>query len=79
MEERNIKMDKYYFELKCGVSGLLDDGRFYNVLSIPSIMMCSNGTFKYGDIEVGINNEYHKMRIDEFISHIKTIGNLTVK
>ena len=72
-------MDKYYFELKCGASGWLDDGRFYNVLSIPSIMMCSDGTFKYGDIEVGISNEYHKMRIDEFISHIKTIGNLTVK
>lgn len=72
-------MDKYCFELKCGSSGLLDDGRFYNVLSIPSILICSDGTFKYGDIEVGINNEYYKMRIGEFISHIKTIGDLTVK
>lgn len=72
-------MDKKYFELKCGTSGWLDDGRFYNVLSIPSITMCSDGTFKYGDIEVGINNEYHKMRIEEFISHIKSIGDLTIK
>lgn len=72
-------MEKYFFDLKCGASGWLDDGRFYNVMSIPSITMGSDGTFKYGDIKVGINNEPYVMRIDEFISHIKTIGNLTIK
>ena len=71
------KGDKYswkktYFELKCGQSGFLVDGRFYNILSIPSVMMCSDGSYKYGDIEVGINNEYYKMRISEFMENVKT-------
>lgn len=77
MEE--YKMGKYNFELKCGQSGFLTDGRFYNVLSIPSIVMCSDGSYKWGDIEVGINNEYYKMRISEFIQNIKTIGDLTIR
>lgn len=72
-------MSKYNFELKCGQSGWLIDGRFYNILSIPSIMMCSDGSFKYGDIEVGINNEHYVMRISEFIENIKTIGDLTIR
>lgn len=72
-------MEKYNFELKCGQSGFLIDGRFYNILSIPSIVMCSDGSYKWGDIEVGINNEYHKMRISEFIQNIKTIGDLTIR
>ena len=42
-------------------------------------MMCSDGTFKYGDIEVGINNEHHVMRISEFIEHIKSIGDLEIR
>lgn len=29
----------------------LVDGRFYNIPSIPSVMMCSDGSYKYGDIE----------------------------
>ena len=72
-------MSKYNFELKCGQSGFLDDGRFFNIMSIPSIMMCSDGSFKYGDIEVGINNEHHVMRISEFIEHIKSIGDLEIQ
>lgn len=72
-------MKKTYFELKCGQSGFLVDGRFYNILSIPSVMMCSDGSYKYGDIEVGINNEYHKMRISEFMENVKTIGNLEIR
>ena len=42
-------------------------------------MMCSDGSYKYGDIEVGINNEYYKMRISEFMENIKTIGNLEIR
>lgn len=72
-------MKEYYFELKCGQSGFLVDGRFYNIISIPSVMMCSNGNFKYGDIEVGINNERYLMRISEFVENIKTIGDLTIR
>ena len=72
-------MNKYNFELKCGQSGFLDDGRYFNIMSIPSIMMCSDGSFKYGDIEVGIKNEHHVMRISEFIDHIKSIGNLEIR
>ena len=72
-------MNKYNFELKCGQSGFLDDGSFFYIMSIPSIMMCSDGTFKYGDIEVGINNEHHVMRISEFIEHIKSIGDLEIR
>ena len=72
-------MKEKYFELKYGQSGSLIDGRFYNILSIPSVMMCSDGSYKYGDIEVGINNEYYKMRISEFIENIKTIGDLEIK
>ena len=72
-------MNQYYFELKCGQSGFLVDGRFYNIISIPSVMMCSDGSFKYGDIEVGINNEHYVMRISEFIENIKTIGDLTIR
>ena len=72
-------MKKTYFELKCGQSGFLVDGRFYNILSIPSVVMCSNGRYKYGDIEIGINNEYHKMRISEFMKNVKTIGNLEIR
>lgn len=72
-------MSEYNFELKCGQSGWLIDGRFYNIMSIPSIMMCSDGSFKYGDIEVGINNEHYVMRISEFVENIKTIGNLTIR
>ena len=72
-------MSKYCFELKCGQSGFLIDGRFYNVISIPTITMCSNGNLQYGDIEVGINNERYVMRISEFIENIKTIGDLTIR
>ena len=72
-------MNKYNFELKCGQSGFLDDGSFFYIMSIPSIMMCSDGSFKYGDIEVGINNEHYVMRISEFIEHIKSIGDLEIR
>ena len=72
-------MNKYYFELKNGQSGFLVDGRFYKIISIPSIMFCSDGDFRYGDIEVEINNERYVMRISEFIKNIKTIGDLTIR
>lgn len=70
---------KKNFELKRGQSGFLVDGRFYYILSIPSVMMCSDGSYKYGDIEIGINNEYHEMRISEFMENVKTIGNLDIR
>ena len=72
-------MNKYNFELKCGQSGILDDGRYFYIMCIPSIMMCSDGSFKYGDIEVGINNEHYVMKISEFMEHIKSIGNLEIR
>ena len=72
-------MNKYNFELKCGQSGFLNDGRFFNIISIPSIMMSSDGNFKYGDIEVSINNEHYVMRISEFIECIKSIGDLEIR
>lgn len=42
-------------------------------------MMCSDGSYKYGDIEVDINNEYYKMRISEFMENVKTIGDLEIR
>lgn len=72
-------MDKFCFEIKKGKHGFLDDGRYYKVVSVPSITMCSDGTLLYGDVELNIDDEFYTIRISEFVEHVKTIGNLTIK
>lgn len=72
-------MKDKYFEIKEGQYGLWDDGRHYKVISIPSITMCSNGTLHHGDIELLLDDEYYKLRISEFVTYIKTIGDLTIE
>ena len=74
-------MEKKCFELKCGQSGFFVDGRFYKIHSIPSITMCSDGGYKYGDIEIYTDDEdcEIKMSISEFVENVKTIGNLTIR
>lgn len=69
---------KYYFEIKKGANGLLKDGRQFNVTSIPKIMMCSDGTMRWGDVELTINGEPCVIRISELIENISTIGDLTI-
>jgi hypothetical protein len=77
VEENN--MNKFYFEIKKGQSGWLDDGRYYRVTSIPTITMCTDGSLRYGDVELMIDNEPYTIRISEFVEHIKTVGNLTIR
>ena len=72
-------MEKKCMELKCGQSGFFVDGRYYKIHSIPSITMCSDGSYKYGDIKVCIDDEDCEMSISEFIENVKTIGNLSIK
>lgn len=72
-------MNKHYFEIKEGQSGLLMDGRHYEVKSIPSIMMCSDGTLRYGDVCLNIEGVSYKIRISEFVDNVKTIGDLTLR
>ena len=76
-EENGI--NKRYFEIKKGQYGFLDDGRDYKVVSIPSITMCSDGTLKYGDVVLNIDDEFYTIRISEFVEHVKIIGNLAIK
>lgn len=71
-------MAKYYFEIKKGANGLLKDGRQFNVISIPKIMMCSDGTMRWGDVELTIDGEHNVVRISEFIEIVQTIGDLTI-
>jgi hypothetical protein len=72
-------MGKYYFELKKGTNGLLKDGRQFNVTSIPKIMMCSDGTMRWGDVELTIDGEHHVVRISELIENLAAVGELTVE
>ena len=72
-------MKNCYFEVKKGQCGFLTDGRYYKVISVPSIMMCSDGTLKHGDVELDIDGENYIIRISEFIDNVKTVGNLTVR
>lgn len=72
-------MSKFYFDIKKGQQGYLDDGRHYEVLSVSSITMCSNGTLRYGDVELNIDDKFYTIRISEFIEHVKTVGDLTIR
>lgn len=72
-------MNKFYFDIKKGQYGFLDDGRYYKIVSVPSITMCSDGTLRYGDVELNIDDEFHTIRISEFVEHVSTIGNLTIR
>ena len=72
-------MGKFYFEIKEGQCGLLDDGRPFKIVSIPSIMMCTDGTLRYGDVRVEIEEIPCTIRIAEFIDHIGIIGDLTIR
>lgn len=72
-------MRKFYFEIKEGQSGLLVDGRHYEVRSISSITMCSDGTLRYGDVYLNIEGLSYKIRISEFVDNVKTIGDLTIE
>jgi len=72
-------MNELFFEIKEGVTGILDDGRDFCIISIPSITMSSNGALHCGDIYLVIDNEPYMLRISEFIEHICVIGTLKIR
>lgn len=72
-------MKKTYFEIKEGAHGLLDDGRRYQIIAVPTITMCSDGSFLLGDVKLSIDGSIYTIRISEFVDHIRTIGNLVVR
>ena len=74
-------MQEFYLELKNGQCGFFDDGRFYTILSVPSVMMCTDGSIRWGDVELIFDNEDEPrvIRISEFLEHVSTIGNLTIR
>lgn len=49
-------MNELFFEIKEGVTGILDDGRDFCIISIPSITISSNGALHCGDIYLVIDN-----------------------
>lgn len=87
MKELKVKQieqcnpQKLYLEIKNGQHGYFDDGRYYTVLSVPSIMMCTDGSLRWGDVEVRFDDEEmpYVMRISEFMEHVVTAGNLTIR
>ena len=72
-------MKETYFELKAGQHGLLDDGRPYTILSIPSIIMCSNGTMKLGRIQLNIENDFYELTIEDFVNSVATVRDLKIR
>ena len=69
---------KYYFELAKGKEGTLNDGRHFIIKSIPKVIACSDGTLKYGDVEVKINNKLYWLRIKDFVDGIASFGDLNI-
>ena len=72
-------MKETYFELKAGQHGLLDDGRSYTILSIPSIIMCSNGTLARGRLQLNIEDDFYELTIEEFVDHVASVRDLKVR
>ena len=64
--------------------GQLNDGRHYQIISIPQLVVSINGELKYGDIELEIYNEGElkpqkaTMRLSEYLSNVASIGNLFI-